>query len=66
MSVTDLYFNLDYNAFKALEKAMKEFPETSHGEGTDWYHKSVRIPVGDNLMLEFHGPGVKARQSEKT
>ena len=57
----DIYFNLTYEQFKLLEKAMKDFPETAHGEGTDYYHKSVRIPVGD-LTIEFHGPVVKARQ----
>ncbi len=61
--MADMYFNLTYDQFKELEKAMKEFPETSHGEGTDYYHKAVRIPVGD-LTIEFHGPVVKARQTE--
>ena len=57
-----MYFRLSYDEFKAMEKAMKEFPETSHGEGTEWYHMAVRIPVGEHLTIEFHGPGVKARQ----
>ena len=59
--MVDMYFNLTYDQFKKLEKAMKEFPETSHGEGTDYYHKAVRIPVGEDLTIEFHGPVVKAR-----
>ncbi len=63
--MVDLYFNLDYNQFKALEKAMKAFPETAHGEGTEYYHKAVRIPVGDDLIIEFHGPVVKARVVDK-
>lgn len=58
-----MYFNLDYNGYKAVENAMKNFAETAHGEDTEWYHKSIRIPVGDNLTLEFHGPNVKARQA---
>ncbi len=61
--MADMYFNLTYDQFKELEKAMKAFPETAHGEGTDYYHKAVRIPVGD-LTIEFHGPVVKARQTE--
>ena len=36
--------------------------ETTHGEGTQWYHKSVRLKVGDSLW-EFHGPNVKARKT---
>ena len=63
--MADMYFNLGYDEWKALEKAMKAFPETAHGSGTEWYHKSVRIPVGEHLTLEFHGPGVKARKSEE-
>ncbi len=61
--MADMYFNLTYDQFKLLEKTMKEFPETSHGEGTEYYHKAVRIPVGD-LTIEFHGPVVKARVVE--
>lgn len=63
--VADIYFNLKFDEYKALEEAMKEFPETSHGEGTEYYHKAVRIPVGKNLTIEFHGPIVKARQIEE-
>ena len=59
--MADMYFQLSYEEWKELEKAMKEFNETSHGEGTEWYHKAVRIPVGEHLTIEFHGPGVKAR-----
>jgi hypothetical protein len=56
-----MYFKLSYDEWKGLEEAMKAFNETSHGEGTEWYHKAVRIPVGE-LTIEFHGPGVKARE----
>ncbi len=63
--MADMYFNLDYNGYKAVENAMKNFAETAHGEDTEWYHKSIRIPVGDNLTLEFHGPNVKARQTHQ-
>lgn len=61
-TVADIYFNLTYDQYKALEEAMRRFPETVHGEGTEYYHKAVRIPVGD-LTIEFHGPIVKARQT---
>ena len=59
----DMYMNLSFDEYKDLERQMKDFPETSHGEGTDWYHKSVRLRVGDGLVIEFHGPNVKARQT---
>ncbi len=60
--MADMYFQLSYDEWKNLEEAMKEFNETAHGEGTEWYHKAVRIPVGEHLTIEFHGPGVKARE----
>ncbi len=60
--MADMYFNLTYREWKTLEEAMKAFPETAHGEGTEYYHKAVRIPVGLDLTIEFHGPLVKARQ----
>ena len=60
--MADMYFNLDYIEYKEVEAAMREFAETAHGEDTEWYHKSIRIPVGKDLTIEFHGPNVKARQ----
>ena len=59
--MADIYLNLTFDEYKNLEKQMKEFPETSHGEGTEWYHKSVRLTIGE-LTFEFHGPNVKARK----
>ena len=59
--MADIYMNLNYEEYKSLEKQMKEFPETSHGKGTDYYHHSVRLKIG-SMNLEFHGPNVKARQ----
>ena len=61
--MADIYLNLSFDEYKELERQMKEFPETSHGEGTDWYHKSVRLKIGEGLTFEFHGPNVKARQT---
>ncbi len=57
-----LYMRLDYEEYKALEKAMREFKETTHGKGSEWYHKSIRLPISDGLKIEFHGPDVMARQ----
>ena len=60
--MADLYMNLSYDQWKALEEQMKAFQETSHGKGTEYYHKSIRIKVTDDLNIEFHGPNVMARQ----
>lgn len=59
----DMYFNLDYRDYKKLEDQMRRFAETEHGEGTDFYHKSIRLIIGEDLTIEFHGPNVKARQA---
>lgn len=60
--MADIYTNLTYDEYKELEKQCKRFPETAHGEGTDYYHKSVRLKIG-GVTWEFHGPVVKARQN---
>ena len=61
--MADLYMRLDHREYKELEKACKEFKETVHATVTGFYHKSFRIPFGDGT-LEFHGPSVKASESE--
>lgn len=60
--MADIYVNLSYDEYKRLEEACRQFAETNHGKGTEWYHKSIRLPVG-SVTWEFHGPNVKARQS---
>ena len=55
----DFYCNLDHTAYKAAEKAMCEFGETVHTSVEGFYHKSIRIPLGD-ATLEITGPAVKA------
>ena len=52
-----IYMHLDYESYKALEAQAKAWKETPH-ESTPagFYHKSVRLTVGPNLILEFHGP----------
>ena len=60
-AIADIYVNLNYEEWKDLERQCREFRETTHGEGTEWYHKSFRMKVGDSLW-EFHGPNVKARK----
>ena len=63
VAATDLYVTLNYEQYKAFEEQCKSFAETVHGEGTEWYHKSMRIRVG-HITFEIHGPNVKARQTE--
>ncbi len=57
---TDMYVTLSYEQYKAFEAQAKAFEETVHGEGTAWYHKSMRLNVG-HITFEIHGPNVKAR-----
>lgn len=60
----DIYVNLLHTEYKAMEDACRAFIETTHGEGTEYYHKSFRFPLGEGVTVEVHGPGVKARQPE--
>lgn len=55
------YIQLNYEEYKALERAIREYKETEHKTVTGFYHKSIRLPVGDNTM-EFHGPIVKSSE----
>lgn len=59
----DFYVNLTYDQYKDLEMQCKSFLEGVHGDGTDYYHKSFAIYLGDT-RIEFHGPNVKARKAE--
>ncbi len=61
--MADIYIHLTFDEYKALEEQMKSFAETNHGDGTDWYHKSIRLKIGEELTMEFHGPNVKARET---
>jgi hypothetical protein len=51
-----IYTHLTYEQFKNLEDQMKEFHETSHKTTGGFYHKSIRLRVTDDLIMEFHGP----------
>lgn len=62
--MADTYVQLSYEEWKALEETCRTFKETTHGEGTPWYHKSFRLPVGGTTW-EFHAPLVKARMAEE-
>jgi len=63
MSVTSLYASMSHEDYKRMEKAMKEFKETTHTTETGFYHKSIRIPLSDTSVIEFHGPIVKASEN---
>lgn len=61
--MTNFYVQLTYEQYKRLEEFIKDFNnvETTH-ESTNlddkFYHKSLRLPLGD-VMLEAHGPLVR-------
>lgn len=57
----DIYINLVYEDYKDLERQARDFKETAHGEGTEYYHKAFVLSIG-GVRFEFHGPDVKARQ----
>jgi len=58
-----MYTQMSYEDYKELEKAMKEFKETTHTTTTGFYHKSIRLPIGSGLIMEFHGPIVLAGEN---
>lgn len=60
--MADLYVRLSYQEYKVLEAAIQTLKETVHTSTGGYYHKSMRLPVGDTWM-EFHGPIVKAGES---
>ena len=51
-----IYTHLSYEEYKSLEGQMRVFAETSHKTEGGFYHKSIRLRVSDDLILEFHGP----------
>ena len=51
-----LYLHVDYEAYKDVERQMRAFAETSHTSTGGFYHKSIRLRIGGELILEIHGP----------
>ena len=51
-----LYLHLPYEDYKALEAQMRAFAETTHKSTGGFYHKAIRLQVGGDLIIEFHGP----------
>lgn len=60
MIPTDIYTRLDYRSYKELEDQIRSFPEceTVHTSVDGFYHKAIRLKVGD-VVFEFQGPAVK-------
>lgn len=58
--MTDLYLRLDYRQYKHLEDQLRTWEkiETSHTSVDGFYHKALRLDIGD-LCLEIQGPAVK-------
>lgn len=55
-----LYMQLTYENYKALEAQMKTFRETTHtATPGPFYHKSIRLKISDETVIEFHGPNVR-------
>lgn len=54
--MTVQYIHLSYEAYKALERQCREWKETTHTTVTGFHHKSIRLNIDGNLIMEFHGP----------
>ncbi len=54
--MTVQYIHLDHEAYKSLEAQMLEFKETTHKSEGGFYHKSIRLKIDKQLIMEFHGP----------
>ena len=62
-----IYIHLPYETYKGLEAQMRAFAETTHRSTGGFYHKAIRLKVGDGLVIEFHGPlvGGEGHREEK-
>ncbi len=60
---TSIYLSLSHEDYKGVELQMTEFKETTHTTETGFYHKSIRIKLNDETVMEFHGPIVKAAEN---
>lgn len=49
-----------YEDYKDLERQMREVPETTHTSTPGpFYHKSIRLRIDADTIIEFHGPNVR-------
>jgi hypothetical protein len=61
--MTVAYFQLDYESYKDLERQMREVAETTHTSTPGpFYHKSIRLQIAPDLIIEFHGPNVRGNE----
>lgn len=61
--MTVAYIHLDYENYKNLEAQMRAFFETTHTSMPGpFYHKSIRLEIDGNLIIEFHGPSVRGNE----
>lgn len=51
-----IYMHLQYEEYRELERQMRAFNETSHKSTGGFYHKSIRLKVTRDTIIEFHGP----------
>lgn len=51
-----LYLHVHYEDYKRLEEQMRSFRETTHKSTGGFYHRSIRLKVSDDLIIEVHGP----------
>jgi hypothetical protein len=57
-----MYVQLSYEDYKKLEQQMKTFAETTHTSTPGpFYHKSIRLEISEDLIMEFHGPNVRGQ-----
>ena len=55
-----MYLSIAYEEYKELEAQMRAFKETTHKTGpNEFYHKSIRLRIADDVVMEFHGPLVR-------
>jgi hypothetical protein len=53
-----LYLHVSYEDYKSLEEQMRAFRETAHTSTGGFYHKSIRLKVNHDLIIEVHAPMV--------
>lgn len=63
--MASLYLQLTYEEYKELEEQLRELKETSHVSEGGFYHKSIRLRITENMVLEFHGPLVKVAEEQE-
>lgn len=50
------YTHLDYESYRKLEEQCRAFKETTHLSTGGFYHKSIRLQITPDLIIEYHGP----------